>query len=212
MSHPRCVYSLLLQARMREIQMRKKEKLDAQRERERLRAEIAKDKAERKARGGKLAGKLGVEGYQPVGLQQMDDGSAPSAAAAGSSSAQPAAAASSDARLEQAAKAIELLSQQRVAGEGGTAMKTINIYIGNVLAHPAEEKYRAISLDNKAFKARIAGCLGGVGLLRAIGFAKADDGGEARLVMSADARDEALLQAVKAKIDAALTTYTQAQV
>ena len=56
-------------ARQRKLQMaeRKKEKARQAMERERLRAEIAKDKAERKARGGKLTGKLGVEGYAPAG-------------------------------------------------------------------------------------------------------------------------------------------------
>ena len=44
----------------------KKEKQRQIAERERLRREIAKDKAERKARGGMLAGKLSVEGYAPA--------------------------------------------------------------------------------------------------------------------------------------------------
>jgi hypothetical protein len=47
----------------------------------RVRLFILQDKAERKARGGKLAGKLGIEGYQPVGLQQ--DNSATPAASSG---------------------------------------------------------------------------------------------------------------------------------
>ena len=45
---------------------KKKEKQRQIAERERLRREIAKDKAERKARGGMLAGKLSVEGYAPA--------------------------------------------------------------------------------------------------------------------------------------------------
>lgn len=45
------------------------EKEDFARERERLRAEIARDKAERQARGGRLASKLGVDGYNPSAPQ-----------------------------------------------------------------------------------------------------------------------------------------------
>lgn len=41
------------------------EKEQFERERARLKEEIARDKAERKARGGKLSTKLGVDGYNP---------------------------------------------------------------------------------------------------------------------------------------------------
>ena len=60
-----------LQARQRKLEAERarREKLDAKRERDRLRAEIAKDKAERRARGGKLSSVLSVEGYAPNALQ-----------------------------------------------------------------------------------------------------------------------------------------------
>ncbi|KAJ1451768.1 hypothetical protein M885DRAFT_342078 [Pelagophyceae sp. CCMP2097] len=64
--------SLEKAARMREADRAKREKNTALRERERLRAEIAKDKAERRARGGKLVGKLSVEGYAPSIDQNQD--------------------------------------------------------------------------------------------------------------------------------------------
>jgi hypothetical protein len=47
---------------------------------------LQQDKAERKARGGKLAGKLGIEGYQPVGLQQDNSATPATSTAAASSS------------------------------------------------------------------------------------------------------------------------------
>jgi len=55
-------------AKQRKVQWaaQKKEKKKVAMERERLRRELAKDKAERKARGGKLAGKLGADGYAPA--------------------------------------------------------------------------------------------------------------------------------------------------
>jgi hypothetical protein len=58
--------------RKRVAYLKKKEKMDAISERKRLQDEIAKDKAERRARGGTLQGKLGVEGYAPAGSRQVD--------------------------------------------------------------------------------------------------------------------------------------------
>ena len=72
-------------ARLREIDRVKREKLAEKKERERLRAEIAKDKAERRARGGKLADKLSADGYNPS-IDQSDarrDAALPAGAAAG---------------------------------------------------------------------------------------------------------------------------------
>ena len=53
----------------RDAQRRRKEKLDAKRQRERIVAELAKDKAERAANAGKLHSKLGVGGYNPDAVQ-----------------------------------------------------------------------------------------------------------------------------------------------
>lgn len=52
----------------------KQEKQAFEQERARLKAEIAKDKAERKARGGKLSTKLGVDGYKPAAAQGVYGG------------------------------------------------------------------------------------------------------------------------------------------
>lgn len=43
-----------------------------------------------------------------------------------------------------------------------------------------EEKFRSINLDNNAFKNRVATCIGGTALLKAVGFVKE----ESRLFMS----------------------------
>ena len=58
-----------MEARKREAQQRKREKEAFKKERARLRAELAKDKAERASNKGKLQSRLGVEGYQPDGIQ-----------------------------------------------------------------------------------------------------------------------------------------------
>ena len=117
----------------------KKEKEDAKRERDRLRAELAKDKAERKARGGKLAGRLAAEGYNPAGLSAsmaQEDAKAHAAEAAelaakavaaggGNSSAtkNDTSFASVEERAEAVDKCIESLMKYKVGGDGGNALK-----------------------------------------------------------------------------------------
>ncbi|CAM9371678.1 unnamed protein product [Pylaiella littoralis] len=196
----------------------KKEKLDFERERARLKEEIARDKAERKARGGKLSTKLGVDGYNPSAAQGVYGGpSAGGAPGGGLGDAPPAAAAAAatagaqeqkpaakqETSEEKMEKAVGILARQTVAGLGGTAMKTCLAYIKNALNKPEEEKFRSINLDNNAYKNRVATCIGGTSLLKAVGFAKEDG----RLFMSMEARDEALLTNAKGKLEAALASY-----
>ncbi|CAN0540158.1 unnamed protein product, partial [Ectocarpus sp. 12 AP-2014] len=188
------------------------EKQAFEQERARLKAEIAKDKAERKARGGKLSTKLGVDGYKPAAAQGVyggpsaaggagAEGAAPADAAGPSEEEQPAAKAEkSEEKME---KAVDMLARQTVAGLGGTAMKTCLAYIKNALTKPEEEKFRSINLDNNAFKNRVATCIGGVALLKAVGFAKE----ESRLFMSMEARDEGLLASAKEKLEDAIASY-----
>jgi PUB domain len=54
--------------------------------------------------------------------------------------------------LQRVSKAVELLSKQTVGGNGGTAMKTVLVYVSNILAKPEEDKFRNIRLENAAFK------------------------------------------------------------
>lgn len=65
----------------------RQEKQAFEQERARLKAEIAKDKAERKARGGKLSSKLGVDGYKPAAAQGVYGGPSAGGNAAGGAAA-----------------------------------------------------------------------------------------------------------------------------
>jgi thiol-disulfide isomerase/thioredoxin len=58
-----------IEQRKRDAQLRKREKDSSARERLRIRAELAKDKAERIANNGKLGSRIGVDGYNPDGIQ-----------------------------------------------------------------------------------------------------------------------------------------------
>ncbi|CAM9164716.1 unnamed protein product [Hapterophycus canaliculatus] len=199
-------------ARKNEVARLRKEKQAFEQERARLKAEIAKDKAERKARGGKLSTKLGVDGYKPAAAQGVYGGSSAAGSPAGGAAApdtppdavvpEPAAAKPENSE-EKMMKAVDMLARQTVAGLGGTAMKTCMAYIKNALNKPEEEKFRSINLDNNAYKNRVATCIGGTALLKAVGFVKEGS----RLFMSMEARDEALLTNAKEKLEAALASY-----
>jgi len=109
----------------RDAQLRRKEKLDAKRERERIRAELAKDKAERAANAGKLHSRLGVEGYNPDAIQYDQTAS------------------NDNDNAEKAKKGfvpnpkdiddyIKKISAYRAGGDGGKCLKILHIYLRNI--------------------------------------------------------------------------------
>jgi hypothetical protein len=59
--------------RKRDVQLRQREKENFKKERARIQAELAKDKAERQSNKGKLSSRLGVDGYNPDGIQVSVD-------------------------------------------------------------------------------------------------------------------------------------------
>jgi len=183
----------------------KREKDAAKRERERLREEIARDKAERRARGGKLASNLGVDGYNPMGGRQVDTagGFGGGAGAGGDGAGKAAAPAAAKTPSEKVTAAIVRLGKYRTGGDGLTALKTLAIFIKNVLTKPDEEweKYSRINGANEKIKKRVGTLVGGFGLLVAVGFVKQDDG---FLVMPREAKDAELLAETQAKIAAAV--------
>lgn len=67
------------------------------------------------------------------------------------------------------------------AAELAKCLETIGIYISkgfiffltfidNILGNPQDQKYRAINLENKAFQNRVKNCIGGIQMLKLIGF------------------------------------------
>lgn len=162
------------QRRKLELERMKREKDAEKRERERLRAEIAKDKAERRARGGTLAGKLGVDGYTPTidhndGRRGGDDDAAAEDGAAKGKKEK--VVLSPD---EEVDKAIKSLSKYRAGGDGGTALKTLTAYLTNA-KDKEDPKFRTIPAKSKAFRERVAPLVGGISLLKAVGFVKQDE-------------------------------------
>lgn len=176
-----------------EYKKRKKEKEDARRERERLRAEIAKDKAERRARGGKLYGRP---------ITTSEDPAPSSATTAPSTSATPKPV-KKLAPKEKIDESIEKLKKYRIGNDGLTAIKTLNVYVKNLVEKPGEDKFRTINLNNAAFKKRVAGLVGGISFLTALGYKKNED--STMLNLSLDDRDESLLQYAQTKLQNAIT-------
>eukprot|EP00624_Nannochloropsis_granulata_P003225 evm.model.NODE_26337_length_12922_cov_14.449466.1 len=207
-------------SRQREFAAMKKEKEAQKAERERLRLEIAKDKAERASRGGYLPGRLDADGYNPSGLQGAYGASVPGGEETGegggvksealgtSNSAAAKEIPAGSMSMEAAEKAIGLMKRQRIADGGGMALKTLIAYVKNIVETPAEEKFRSINVENKAFKGRVATVVGGTGFLKAVGFVKND--GEGRWFLAPENVDVVFLGEVKAKLEAALMEYASA--
>ena len=186
-----------IEQRKREAQQRKREKEAFKRERARLRAELAKDKAERQANKGKLSTKLGIDGYNPDGVQyDVEDPDAPE-------------------QTKQTKKPkvdagkideyIKKVSSYRAGGDGGKCLKILKIYVGNAADNPDEAKYKSINMDNKAFKTKVKPFIGGKQLLMAVGFQQ-PEGDPTTLVLNEPA-DYDLLKSTKEKLEAALVAY-----
>lgn len=188
-----------IEARKRMAKQRKKEKEDALKERQRIRAELEKDKRERAANKGKLTGRLGVDGYNPSGIQYElnPDGTPVEEDAQAMKKKAPPSAAKMD-------EYISKVSSYRAGGDGGNCLKILKAYIGNVVKNPDEPKYKKINMENKAYKAKVKPFLGAKNLLMAIGFAPSEDG--TALELAEDADMEVLKQA-NAKVEAAYEKY-----
>jgi UBX domain-containing protein 1/4 len=187
------------EVRKRETQLRRREKQAFEKERDRIRAELAKDKAERIANKGKLSSRLGVDGYNPDGIQydleekETADGS--------ENAAKKAKPGISSAKIDEYIKKV---ASYRAGGDGGTCLKILKTYIGNVVDNPDEEKFRTINMENKAYKGKVKPFVGSKQLLMAVGF-KQNKAGDA-LVLQEDL-DRQLLVDTKAKLEAAFAAY-----
>ena len=154
-----------------------------------------------------MAGKLGVDGYNPS-IDQNDDRRND---ACPTSTEEPAPAPAPPKKVdlppsEAVDKAISTIQKYKTAGDGGTCLKTLGAYLRNALNKgDQDEKYRKIPLDNAAFKKRVSGLVGGIALLKAVGFVKS----ETHLELPLAARDanRALLEETLAKLEKAHAAY-----
>ena len=209
----------------RERMRLKKEKADAAAEKKRLLEEIKRDKAIRAANKGVLPSVLGVDGYNPSavqfdrGVDDVPSSNTASAAVTTTSVAKVAAAPAGPpktgaiipgAAIADPTKVIEgaivTISKYRTSGDGGNALKLLKTFVGNIHDNPAEPKYRSINTEGNAFKTKLAGLVGPVQLLRALGFEKTDDG---KMKLEGDGT-LSLIAETQAKLSVAEAAYWQA--
>jgi hypothetical protein len=184
--------------RKRYAMERRREKEASMKERERIRAELAKDKAERAANKGKLQSKLGVEGYHPDAIQyDVDEGEHGHDHAEHHKKKLQASAAKID-------EYIEKVASYKAGGDGGKCLKVLKVYIGNVVDHPDDEKYKTINMENKGFKIKVKPFIGAKNILLAVGFNPNE--AEDTLVLQ-DGANAKLLADTKAKLEAAIVKY-----
>ena len=195
--------------RKREAQLRKKEKADFAKERQRLREELARDKAERASGKGKLSSRLGVDGYKPDGIQYdvATTSGSPSHAGEGADEAPKHKKVTADA--SKIDEYIAKVASYRAGGDGGNCLKILKAYIGNVVDHPHEEKYKTINMENKAYKTKVKPFIGAKSLLLACGFAPPEGGnGESLVLMEEEAHMDVLI-ATRAKLEEAFTAFNK---
>ena len=190
-----------VEQRKREAQQRRREKQEFQKERARIRAELAKDKAERVANKGKLSSKLGVDGYNPDGIQYDVD------AEGGADGDDKDTQVHKEKKLKASAGKIDeyiaKVSSYRAGGDGGKCLKLLLTFVGNVVDNPDEDKFKSINTEGKAYRLKIKQFIGARNILLAVGFSPDDSG---RLVLKEDA-DRDLLISTKTKLEEALKAF-----
>ena len=211
----------------REAERIKKEKDDTKKEKERLLAEIARDKEIRRRNNGVMPSVLGVDGYNPSAIQYDQAAPTGAAAAGGGAGAEAKASAPSPAPVLRKApatttttassvvasrppaevvdNAIETLMKYRAGDVGSDALKLLYTFVNNIVANPSEPKYRSINTESAAYKAKLAPNVGPAALLKALGFEKNSEG---KLVLGSG-EDATLLRETAAKLAKAEATCRQ---
>ncbi len=198
-------------ARKRMYAEQRKEKQRVKAERERLRREIAKDKAERQARGGKLAGKLSAEGYAPAGQNLNAQASADAKQKAVEERRRILAAGGVKGfevempREERLAKALTALGMLKARDAGKIALRTARKMLNNICKQPGDPKFRGINLQNEAIRKRITSKPGGMNLLMSAGFKRNEE--TQRLEMGDGDVDVAWIQSVIAQAGEVQATF-----
>lgn len=187
----------------REAQLRKKQKHDERKERDRIVAELEKDKAERRANKGKLSGKLGVKGYNPDAIQY---GKKEDEASAEHDEAKPASATKGSASPAKIDEYIKRVSSYRAGGDGGKCLKILWHYVGNAADKPDEEKFRSINMENKVFKTKVKPFIGAKTLLMAVGFSQNNEG---TAMILGEGANVAVMKSTKEKLEAAYAAYSK---
>lgn len=172
--------------RKRLLILRKAEKDEEKRAREKIRAKLEEDKAERRR-------KLGLPPEEP-------STSAPPPAEEKKKSFVPVRPATKADQMRDVLRSIKQAHKDDDA-KVKRCFQTLLTYLGNVSREPDQEKFRKIRLTNPAFQERV-GNLGGVKVLELCGFEK-DQQGEF-VIIPREKVDNMLLQAAGSELNSAI--------
>jgi len=140
---------------------------------------------------------LGVDGYNPSAIQ-YEDGT-------GEEEGTPSKPKKAKADAGKIDEYISKVSSYRAGGDGAKCLKILKAYIGNLADNPAEEKFKTINMDNKAFKTKVKPFIGGKHLLLAVGFAPKE--GDPTFLELKEEADLQLLKDTKEKLEKALAAF-----
>jgi hypothetical protein len=172
------------------IELRRLEKEEEKRAREKIRQKLEEDKAERRR-------KLGLPPEDPAASKP----SAPPPVEE-KKSALPIRPAT---KAERMRDCLRNLKQQNKDDDAKVkrAFQTLLTYIGNVAKNPDEEKFRKIRLTNATFQERVGNLHGGIEFLELCGFEKLE--GNEFLFLPRDKVDKAILNTAGAELNSAIT-------
>ncbi|PPS09149.1 hypothetical protein GOBAR_AA11501 [Gossypium barbadense] len=174
---------------LRLVALRKAEKEEEKRAREKIRQKLEEDKAERRR-------KLGLPPEEPSAAPKP---SAPIVEE--KKSALPVRPAT---KAEQMRECLRSLKQNHKDDDAKVkrAFQTLLTYIGNVARNPDEEKFRKIRLNNQTFQDRVGSVKGGVEFLELCGFEKVE--GEEFLFLSRNKVDMQVLNSAGSELNSAI--------
>jgi UBX domain-containing protein 1/4 len=108
---------------------------------------------------------------------------------------------------EQLARLVKAFTFQRVGGAGRAAADVLQKILTNIVASPADPKFRTLKLSSKALQDKVLPAQGGLAFLTAVGFARDDSDAAGGPVLRLDegAINMDLLKGAVKELDAALT-------
>jgi thiol-disulfide isomerase/thioredoxin len=108
---------------------------------------------------------------------------------------------------EQLARLVKAFTFQRVGGAGRAAADVLQKILTNIVASPADPKFRTLKLSSKALQDKVLPAQGGLAFLTAVGFARDDSDAAGGPVLRLDegAINLDLLKGAVKELDAALT-------
>ena len=109
-----------------------------------------------------------------------------------------------DAMAQRIAAALGTLRGATNLEELKAAVRALLTFVGNVIAHPSEPRYRRVRMANAAFSTSLGSKPGGVDAMLAFGFEQQSEGGEQVLVMPEAAAHDPALRQVKTMLEGAL--------